>query len=244
MVFVQDWPGATNNTAATAKTQTGEPTTPGSTLFLDVYVRDSATHPAVTVTDNGATSANVWELLAEVDNGSTNLYMYLCRSTEPITSVTATWGTSLLSIIYLAEFSDVGDLIAATPLVGEGTPTPTALTEGALLRGVLGVNVSDRTFELVATGVPAPTLRNGWRGSQMEVQRADAYATTAGDGSIGWNRTAGALTSAGVINAAFSATAAPPPPPPPAPLLHRVDATGTTPIRLGIVTATGVDTGT
>ena len=242
-MFLQDWPGATNNTAATGKTQTGEPTSQGSTLFLDVYVRDSSSHPTITVTDDGATGTNSWQLLADVSNGSTNLYMFIARDAEPITSVTATWGTSLLSNIYLAEYDEVGELLAAHVLPDEGTPAPVPVAEGSLVRAVLGVNVSDRTFEMVATGVPAPDVRAGWRGSQMEVVRVDTYATTAGEASIGWNRTAGNPSSAGVINASFAVGEPPPPPPPPSGFLHRVDADGVTPILLGVVTATGVDVG-
>lgn len=237
-MFLQDWAGALDNSSATSKTQTGNATTPGSTLFLDVYVRNSSSHPTVTVTDDGG---NTWELLASVDNGSTNLYMFICRDAASTTSVSASWSGSSPANIYLCEFSEVGALIAATTRADEGTPDPITVTEGALLRGVLGLNVADRTFEMVATGVPAPDVRVGWRGALMEVVRADAYATTDGPAAIGWNRTAGNPGSAGIINVAFTAGEAPPPAP--TPFLHRVDSDGVTPILLGVVTTTGVDLG-
>lgn len=212
MAFIQDWAPFTNVTAATSRTQTGSETTDGSTLFLDVFVRDSSLDPTVDVTDNGSAGANNWELVESTHSGSANLYVFICRDAEPISSVTAAWfdnGSAPISApgaIFLSEFSNVGAEIDVTSITlgSGGSPTAISLGDGDLLRAVFGANVSDRTWTIDATGVPAPDERAFFRGSQVEVRRADAYSAAATSGAIGWDLTAGQPGSVGIINVGYA----------------------------------------
>lgn len=236
MAFVQDWDVALNNSADTSETLTGPATTPGNVVFYDLYIREGDAEPVVTVTDDGS---NTWSLVASGQVGATCLYTFMSRTTAAMTSVTASWAVPEECIGFVSEYSGVGDLIDTQVILTEGTPPSMNLPDGALIRGLLGVHVSNRTFEKNDVGVTS-TDRNFWQGSQIEARRADAYASGNVSAAIGWDQTSGSSAYVAVINVAY--TEAPLPPPP---FFYRVEAGGSvTPVLLGVVTPTGVDTGT